>query len=118
MRRLAAVDVAFLGPKLIIAEFGLGVCGSIALGVLTLARAQSGPGLLLGLYLLSVGVNYVPLLVYAIEFARHGSAQAAIADEADDRRRLFRKYRRQSLILLLPLAAPVAVLLHRWRSGA
>ena len=34
-RRLAAVDLAFLGPIVIVGEFALGVVGPIALGALT-----------------------------------------------------------------------------------
>ena len=36
VRKLAAVDLYFLGPKIILAEFGLGVPLMLALGILSL----------------------------------------------------------------------------------
>jgi hypothetical protein len=65
-RKLAAVDIAFLGPRLILAEFSIGVFGPLALGVLTLVRRHSVGGIALGSYLLSVGINYMPLLLHAL----------------------------------------------------
>lgn len=68
-RKLAAVDIAFLGSRLILAEFSIGVFGSLALGVFTLLRSHSMGGIALGSYLLCIGINYVPLLLYAIRCA-------------------------------------------------
>jgi hypothetical protein len=115
VRRLAAVDVAFLGPKIILAEFTLAVFGSLGLGVLTLARSHSGSGRLFGAYLVCLGINYVPLLLYSIDIVRRGSAHSEIADESGDRQQLFRKYRRLSLWLMVPLAVPAAALAGEWR---
>jgi hypothetical protein len=116
VRRLAAVDLAYLGPKFILAEFTLGVLGPAALGIWTLLRSQGIGGTLFGAYLVSVGINYVPLLLHAVDIARRGTARAEIADEAGDRKALFRKYRRQSLLLLVPLAVPVIALAQEWRT--
>jgi hypothetical protein len=115
-RKLAAVDLAYLGPKIILTEFALGVIGPIGLGILTLARNRSGGGLLLGCYLITLGINYVPLLVYAIGIVRGSSAMAELADEPDDRKAMFRKYRRLSMLLLLPLVVPIVILMQRRRS--
>ena len=115
-RKLAAVDIAFLGPRLILAEFSVGVFGSLALGVFTLVRTRSVAGIALGCYLLCVGINYVPLLLYAISLVRLDSARYEIAEEATEENQMFRKYRRQSLLLLVPLAVPILALareLHR-----
>jgi hypothetical protein len=38
---LAAVDLVFLGPKIILPEFALGDVGPMALGVLTLSKTES-----------------------------------------------------------------------------
>jgi hypothetical protein len=54
---------------------------------------------------MTLGINYLPMLLHAIDLVRKGSAQLEIADEAGDRQRLFRKYRAQSLWLLVPLVA-------------
>ena len=102
--------LVFLGPRIILAEFSLGVFGSFALGVLTLLRSHSLRGIALGSYLLFIGINYVSLLLYAISLVRHNSAKDEIADELTEKRRMFRKYRRQSLLLLVPLAVPILAL--------
>jgi hypothetical protein len=72
VRRLAALDLQFLGPKIILTEFGLGVLGPIALGILTmragLHRFHSARMMAFGVYLLLLGINYVPLLLHAIDW--------------------------------------------------
>ena len=110
IRRLAAVDLVFLGPWVIIPEFALGVVGPLALGILTLRRTQSVPWALFGAYLVTLGINYVPLLFSAIHLVRDHTAHDEIADEIGDRQRLFRKYRRQSVWLLVPLLIPIVAL--------
>jgi hypothetical protein len=115
-RKLAAVDIAFLGSRLILVEFSIGVFGSLGLGLLTLLRSHSVGGIAIGSYLLFIGINYMPLLVYAIRIVRLDSARNEIAEERGDKRGMFRKYRRQSLLLLVPLAVPILALareLHR-----
>jgi len=115
VRRLAAVDLSGLGPKIVIPEFALGVLGCWALGVLTVLRSRSLEMTALGIALVGVGVNYVPLLIHAIELVRRSAVEAAIADEARDRRALYAKYRKQSLWLLLPFAVGFAALLQMRR---
>jgi hypothetical protein len=125
VRKLTAIDLVFLGRAFILGEFGLGVVGSTALGVFTLRagiyRFHSPRMILLGVYLLLLGLNYVPLLLHAISMARDGSAGWEIAGELEDRRAAFRKYRRQSLFLLLPLVVPIAAVtqeIHRRRAAS
>ena len=120
VRKLAAIDIAFLGARFIIAEFAVGVLGPLALGVFIALRSHSVSGLLMGAYFLTLGVNYVPLLLYAVAISRAGSAAREIGDElAVDRRRARRKYRRGSMLLLIPLVVPVlAVIQERQRRRA
>jgi hypothetical protein len=113
LRRLAAVDVAFLGSKIILTEFAVGVLGPIVLGILTLRKSHSTGGMIFGVYVLLIGVNYVPMLIHAISIVNDGTARDEIADELDDKQRLFRKYRKQSLYLLVPLVAPIAAWMRR-----
>jgi hypothetical protein len=118
IRKLAALDIAFLGPKLILAEFGGGILLAAAIGLLTLRRSHSVWQILLGAYLLTLAVNYVPLLLYAITIVRHRSAQVEVAHEVTDRNRSFRRYRRQSLLLLVPFAVPIlAIAQERQKSS-
>jgi hypothetical protein len=60
-------------------------------------------------------VNCIPLLIYAIGIARRGTAHAEIADESADRTRLFRKVRRQSLLVLFSLVVLLAAVLQEWQ---
>ena len=99
-RKLAAIDIVFLGARLIIAEYAIGVLVAPALGVFTLLRAGSYWQLVLGLYLILLGINYVPMLAYALAISKGQSAQAEISDELSDKRRAMAKYRRQSLFPL------------------
>src|SRR5262245_21151360 len=109
-RRLAAVDLSGLGPKIIIPEFALGVLGVPALGILTVLRSGSVEMTVFGVALVGLGVNYIPLLIHAIDLVRRSAVESAIADEGSDRQALYAKYRRQSLWLLLPFAVGIAAL--------
>ena len=119
VRKLAAIDLELLGAKFILTEFGIGVAGAMALGALTLraglTRFHSPRMTMFGVYLLLLGINYVPLLLHAIGMARQGSARKEIAGELGDKRAAMRKYRRQSLFLLLPLLIPIAAVLQEIR---
>ena len=106
-RKLAAIDIVFLGSKLIIAEFADGVLLCVALGTVVLFRGHSFWQLALGLYFISLGINYVPLLVYAVAITRGQSARAEMGDELSDERWAMAKYRRQSILLLVPLLVPI-----------
>lgn len=108
VRKLAAIDIALLGPRLVIAEFGTGVLGAVALGTFAAVRSRSTPGQLLAAYLVALGLNYVPLLLHALALRSRARALAVIGAElAADRRGAMRRYRRGSLLLLLPLVVPL-----------
>ena len=109
-RKLAAIDIVFLGARLIIAEYAIGVLVAPALGVLTLLRSSSSWQLALGIYLILLGINYVPMLAYAVAISRGRTAQAELSDELADKRQAMAKYRRQSVFLLVPLVVPVIAL--------
>src|SRR4029450_13327835 len=110
VRRLAAVDLSGLGPRIIIPEFALAVLGAPALGILTVLRSGSLGTTAFGIALIGLGANYVPLLVHAVDLVRKSAVETAIADDAFDRRALYAKYRRQSLWLLLPFVVGIAAL--------
>ena len=61
----------------------------------------------LGLYLISLGINYLPMLIYAVAITKNDSALAEIGEELDNKRRAMAKYRRQSILLLVPLLVPI-----------
>jgi hypothetical protein len=120
VRKLAAIDLYLLGPKVILAEFGLGVPIMIALGVLSLRvgllRTHAAWQIALGVYLLLLAINYTPMLWCAIDIVRSSSAAIELGDELNDKAGAMRRYRRQSLWLLVPLAVPLAWMRQR-RAG-
>lgn len=110
-RKLVAIDLVFLGSKAIITEFSAGVFLSPALGIFVLVREHGSVAqTVLGLYLISLGVNYIPILVYAIAITRARSVRAELGGELDNKRVTMAKYRRQSLWLLVPSVVPLTVL--------
>ena len=117
IRKLVALDIAGLGPRFILAEFSIGVILLVGLGVLSLRtglfRTHSTWQALAGAYFLLLALNYIPLLIYAISIVHKRSAAVEVGKEIQDRARSFRTYRRQSLILLVPLAVPIAILMQQ-----
>lgn len=87
VRRLVELDLAFLGPRVIVVEYGLGVLFGLALGGFSIAYAvrNSGPAwswpVVLGLELAAIGVNYVPLFVWARRLSG-GAASIAVTRAA------------------------------------
>ena len=112
-KKLAAIDVAFLGPKLIIAEFAFAVLFSIALGIFALLRAHSLWGTAVGAYLVCLGINYGPMLAFALAIGNRENARLELGDELKEKRAAMSKYRRQSLLLLVPLAVPIFAIFRR-----
>jgi hypothetical protein len=108
-RRLAAIDIVYLGWKFVITEFAIAVTLCPALGAFVLLRRQSGFQLGLGLYLIALGINYLPMLLYAVAIAKQRSARVELGEELNDKRRAMAKYRRQSIALLIPLLVPAMV---------
>jgi hypothetical protein len=117
VRKLVAVELAFLGPKVILAEYAIAVIVGLLVGVLSLRsglfRTHALWQTLLGIYLLCVVLTYAVLLVEAAAMTRRGDCRQEIADELTDRQATFRKYRRQSLWILVPLAIPLAAMRQR-----
>jgi hypothetical protein len=114
IKRLVAVELTHLGWRLVLAEYALGVAGAAGLGVLTLMGGQTTGGTLFGIYLVGVGLNYVPLFAAALALSRDDAErERPLRSDAPERPELFRKYRRQSLWILVPLAVVVAALSRR-----
>src|SRR5262249_12381920 len=113
----AALDLAFLGPVLIITEFTLGVIGPLTLGAFVAFRGRSWEQDLVAFYFVALGVDYVPLLVHAILLRNRVTARAVIAEEISaDRRRTMQRYRRGSLLLLVPFVVPVLAVAQALRA--
>ena len=106
VRKLAALDMAWLGTRLVLAEFALGVVLPAALGTLYLGwglarHAELYHWLVLGgIWLLTIAANYVPLFLYAVVLARAGTVQ----EEAQAARPHIRRYVLQQALILVPLS--------------
>lgn len=115
IRKLAALDMAFLGSGVILSEFALGVLGPIAVGIFTVERGRSQWQSTVGVYLILLGFNYIPLLVYAIAIYRKGSAHDEIADDLAEKTEIAKRYFPQTLLLLIPLVMPILALFQERR---
>lgn len=89
----------------------------VALGTFVLYRGTSFTQLALGLYFMSLGINYIPMLIYAIAITRAKSARAEMGDELNDNGQAMTKYRRQSVLLLVPLLVPIVALVQERRKA-
>ena len=116
IRKLAALDMAFLGSKVIVAEYLAGVFGPLALGILSLVRQRAPWQGALGVYLILLGIDYIPLLIYSVAILRKKSAREEVADELAHREKIGSRYFPQTFLLLIPLVVPVLAIvqeLHR-----
>jgi hypothetical protein len=112
-RRLAAIDMhgaagTSLRRRLIFAEFVLGAVGGLALGLWVATAASSGAAQLVGAWVAGVGVNYVPLALFAASLSRPGALNAELAG-ADVRAEL-RRYSYMQLWIVVPLLLAVLAL--------
>ncbi len=117
IRKLAAIDIALIGYGIIAAEFAFGVMASLGLGVFVLFRGHSAAQTVLGMYLLCIGINYVPLLLYTITIRNRGNARLEMGDELNDKARTMSRYRTQSLLLLVPLAVAILAIVQAANRG-
>ncbi len=109
VRKLAALDIVFHGPKFILIEFALAVFICASIGLLILHGANHSPlMIILGSFFLGVSLNYIPLLLYSINIVKHKSAQQEVAFELEHKDTYAGKYTLQSIVLLL---MPLAMLL-------
>lgn len=118
VRKLAALDMALHGKRFILVEFGFGVLAFAVLGDLSLTQGlrllRNGVNwqLVLGIVLLWIGLNYIPLFIHAVDLARRGTARDEAGDELAKREAL-RKYSVLQFWLLVPFAIVILDLTQR-----
>lgn len=115
-RKLAAIHIATLGPTFAISNFAGTALLSLSLGALILWRADSFQLFTFGFYFISLCINYMVMLRYALELNTRESARAEIGLELNTERGAMAEYRRQSIYLLLPMVVPIVALRRRSRS--
>lgn len=123
VRKLVALDMAFHGKRFIVLEFAAGVVLCAAIGLLSTAAGlrMLNRGvtwqLLLGVALLWIALNYVPLFIHAIRLATLGTAAEEVSRELADAR-LARSYSWRQLWILVPFAILLQDLRQRSKRSA
>ena len=113
IRKLAAVDMAWLGPRIIIAEYALGIILPLVLGAVSVRAGWSGADrsgwqIIMGLWLIGIALNYVPLFIYAVLIARAGAVKQAGQPELARARR----YGVQQVVILVPLMVVILAIIQ------
>jgi hypothetical protein len=116
IRKLAAVDMAWLGTKIIVTEYALGIALPLALGLLSIRaglirQVVVGWEAALGVWLVFIGLNYIPLFIYAVLIAKARSAR----EEGQTEFVHAKRYGIQQVIILVPLLVVILALLQESR---
>ena len=113
IRKLVAVDMVWLGTRVIVAEYALGIVLPLILGLLSIRAglyesAPSGWETASGSWLLSIAANYIPLFLYAVLIARGGTVKKEGQPELAHAKR----YGVQQAIILVPFLVVILALLQ------
>jgi hypothetical protein len=116
IRRLAAVDMAWLGTKIILAEYALGILLPLILGLISIRSGFSGPVFSTweaasGLWLVSIAANYIALFIYALLLARDETVKA----EGEPELAHARRYGVQQIIILVPFLVVILAIAQEAR---
>lgn len=96
VRRLVALDMGLHGPTFILIEFGLGVPVPMIFGLSLIIRGI----VLFGVYIFMLGINYVPVLLYAVALRK---TYGNVVDMNDPGvARLNHKYSIQQFLIFIP----------------
>ena len=114
--KLVAIHIATLGAAFVIGNFTGTALLCLSLGVFILWRADSCQLFTFGFYFISLCINYVVMLFYALEINNRENARVEIGDELNKKRGAIAEYRRQSIYLLLPLVVPIVAFQRSYKS--
>jgi hypothetical protein len=117
IRKLAALDIMYRGQRTILLEFGFGVFFLFILGIVFLlfAHHRTPVTTAVGIYLLFLGLNYIPLLGYSLSISMKKSAQQEVAFELAHQDVYRKKYGVQQMLILVPLAIIALVIVQESR---
>jgi hypothetical protein len=106
VKRLAAVDMhgargTLLRRRIILAEFVLGALLGTAIGAFVAVSASGLGWRVFGAWLAGIGLNYVPLAIYAASLSSPGRLDAELAGV--DLRRELRRYTKLQFWITVPL---------------
>lgn len=100
VRKLVALDITLHGSLFIMMEFGLSTPIIVVFG-LWLMLASSV--FILGLYVFLTGLNYLPLLIYAVVIVRGGTAKNEVEYGLTHYEHYNRKYSIHQFLIFVPL---------------
>jgi hypothetical protein len=106
VRRLVALDMGLHGPRFILIEFSLGVPVPMILGLSLVFQGF----LLFGAYIFTLGINYMPFLVYAITLKKNYGGVVDMSDP--ETRKLNRKYSIQQFLIFIPFFTVVLAMVQ------
>ena len=109
VQRVVALDILLHGPRFILIEFGAAVPFMAVFGVFS-ARFS----LALGLYLVTLSINYAPLLAYALCIVKNRNAEAIVALEGIDRKLMVRRYSIRQFIIFVPFSIVALAIWQAW----
>lgn len=118
IRKLAALDMVLNGTRFIQVEFALGVILPLLLGQFSFRSGLASMSRLnwmtvTGIWLLGIGVNYLPLFIYSVIIARGRT----VKEEGEPMRPQLKKYGFQQVIILVPLFVVVVALVQEARGA-
>lgn len=99
IRKLVALDITLHGPRFIMIEFGIGTPLIIGFGLWLMLTGS----FIWGLYILLTGINYIPLLMYAIVFAQDKTYKKEVGYELSHYKHYVRRYSIQQFLIFIPL---------------
>jgi hypothetical protein len=116
IRKLAAVDMAWLGARVIIIEYIFGVVLPFILGLLSVRAGLAASVLVrwevaLGIWLITIAMNYIPLLIYAVLIAKAGT----VKKEGEPELVHAKRYGVQQVIILIPFLVVILALTQERR---
>ena len=112
IRKLAAVDMAWLGSRVIVAEYFAGIVLPLGLGAFTLRSIHPFHwSKLFGVWLITIAANYIPLFIYAVTIRR----SETVATEGQPEIKHARRYGFQQLMILVPFLVVIVALIQELR---
>ena len=114
VRKLAAVDMVWLGKRIVVAEYALGVVLPFALGIFSIkigVAHHTAWQTLVGAWLVTIAANYVPLFLYALAIMRAGT----VDQEGRPELARARRYGIQQTMILIPLLVVGVALVQEHR---
>ena len=116
IRKLAAVDMAWLGTRVIVVEYALGVILPFILGFLSLRSGLRDPNIsnwqtILGIWLVTIAANYIPLFIYAVLIAKAGT----VKEEGQPEIAKAKRYGIQQIIILVPFLVVIVAIVQELR---